>query len=199
MRAIGADAVVARGFVALAFCCAATRAAGAQQLPKDSGPQGQSGLVTVDSTSFWIDAPHGWVLDTEAGRRDGAIAVLYRQGESWKSGDPVVSASVITPKSGFNAVVPAAVRSDSARWAGQVPDLVFAVRDSVRTVSGVFARICTYRSASRRRYETVAYMQADARVWMLTLSAGSVASYDAASADFVSLVTSYAPGPTRHE
>ena len=108
-------------------------------------------------------------------------------------------ASVITPKSGFNAAVPAAVRSDSAQWAGQTADLVFTVRDSIRTVSGAFAHLRAFRSISTKRYDTVAYMQADGRVWMLTLTARSLASHDAAYADFVSMVKSYAPGPVRQQ
>ena len=109
------------------------------------------------------------------------------------------TASVITPKSGFNAAVPAAVRSDSAKWAGEVPDLVFTVRDSVRTASGAFANIRAFRSTKGKQYATVAYMQADARVWMLTLTARSLAAHDAAYPDFVSLVKSYAPGPMREQ
>ncbi len=193
----GATLIVMRTFLAITLSCTAVCAMGAQQ--PVVGPEGQSGLVTSDSTSFWIEVPRGWVLDAEAGRRDGEIAVFYRQGESWGTGDPVMYATVITPKSGFNAAVPAAVRSDSARWAGQVRDLEFTVRDSVRTVSGAFAHIRSYASASTRQYYTVAYMQADGRVWMLALTARSRAAHDAAFADFVALVRSYAPGPMRRE
>jgi hypothetical protein len=186
-----------RSFLALMFTFAAIRGVAGQQ--PATGPEGQTGLVYTDSTSFWIDVPRGWVLDDDAGRRDGQIAVLYRQGESWKTGEPVMYATVITPKSGFNAAVPAAVRSDSAQWAGQVRDLVFAVSDSIRTVSGAFAHIRSYRSALTRQYSTVAYMQADARVWMLTLSARSPASHAAAYPEFVAMVKSYAPGPVRQQ
>jgi hypothetical protein len=135
------------------------------------------------------------VLDAEAGRRSGSFAVLYRKGESWQTGDPVIYASVITPKSGFNANIPAAVRTDSAQWAGQVSDLVYAVRDSIRTGSGAQAQFRAFQSASARRFDTVAYLQADGRVWMLTLTARSSAARDSAYADFVALVKSYAPGP----
>jgi hypothetical protein len=193
----GAALIAMRTFLAIVLSCTAVRLAAAQQ--PVVGPEGQTGVVYSDSTSFWIEVPRGWVLDAEAGRRDGEIAVLYRQGESWGTGDPVMYATLITPKSGFNAVVPAAVRTDSARWAGQVPDLVFSARDSVRTVSDAVAYVREYASAAARRYDTVAYMQADARVWMLVLTARSLASHDAALADFVALVRSYAPGAVRRE
>jgi hypothetical protein len=91
------------------------------------------------------------------------------------------------------------VRVDSAQWAGQVSDLVYAVRDSIRTVSGAYAQFRTFQSASTRRYDTVAYLQAEGRVWMLTLSARSLLARDAADADFASLVKSYAPGPMRQQ
>ncbi len=161
------------------------------------GPEGQSGLVYSDSTSFWIDAPRGWELDPESGRRDGVIVVLYKQGESWRTGEPVMYASVITPKIGYNAVIPAAIRSDSANWAGLAKDLVFTARDSVRTISGAFAQLRAFQSASTKHFDTVAYLQAEGRVWMLTLAARSPGAHDAAFPDFLSLVKSYAPGPSR--
>ena len=184
-----------RRFLGVVLSCAAVRAAHAQQ--RVVGPEGQSGLVYADSTSFWVDAPRGWVLDAESGRGDGAIAVLYRQGESWRAGEAVMYANAFTPKSGFSAVIPAVVRSDSARWAGQVPDLVYTVRDSVRTMGGAFAHMRTFRSTATQHFDTVAYLQADGRVWVLVLTARSLAAHEAASADFVSLVKSYAPGPVR--
>jgi hypothetical protein len=182
-----------RVFLALALGCAALHTVRAQQPERGSG--GQSALVHSDTASFWIDVPRGWVFDAEAGRRDGAIAVLYRQGESWDAGDPVMYASVITPHTGFNPEIPAALRSDSARWAGQASDFALTIRDSIRTVSGAFAYMRSYGSVSSRQYDTVAYLQADGRVWMLTLSAGSPASQNAGYADFVALVKSYVPGP----
>lgn len=186
-----------RGFLLFVMTCAAAAAGavGAQQTAR--GPEGQSGLIFTDSTSFWIDPPRGWVLDTEAGRRDGSIAVLYRQGESWPTGEPVIYASAFTPKSGFSAVIPAVVRGDSAQWAGQVSDLVYAVRDSIPTVSGAYAHLRAFQSASARRFDLAAYFQTDGRVWVLVMTARSAASRDAAYADFVSLVKSYAPGPAR--
>jgi hypothetical protein len=190
MRTISARLVLALGLhvSAVGAICAQQQARGAE---------GQSSLVYSDSTSFWIDVPRGWVLDPESGRRDGVIVALYKHGESWRTGEAVMYASVITPKSGFNAVIPAAIRSDSANWAGQSNDLVFTARDSIRTISGAFAQLRRFQAASTKHFETVAYLQAEGRVWMLALAARSLAARDAASPDFLSLVKSYAPGPIR--
>lgn len=185
-----------RAVVALALSVAAARAVFAQSA---RGPDGQSGLVTVDSTSFWIDPPRGWVLDAESGKRDGLLSVFYKQGESWRTGEPVMYAAVITRKIGYNAVIPGAIRSDSANWAGQATDFVFTVRDSLRTISGAVAQIRAYQSTSTKHFETVAYVQGEERVWILGLTARSRETHDAAYADFLSLVKSYAPGPDRKQ
>ncbi|HYV96048.1 MAG TPA: hypothetical protein VE967_01185 [Gemmatimonadaceae bacterium] len=159
------------------------------------GPQGQPNLVVSDSTSFWIAPPDGWVFDAESGKREGLLAVFYRKGQSWRTAEPLMHASVITRKIGYNAVIPAAIRSDSANWAGTAKDFVFVVRDSVRTNSGVMAHLRSYRSVSSKQFDTVAYYQGDERTWMITLTARSLAAHDAAYADFMALVKSFAPGP----
>lgn len=179
-----------RRILVTSFVFAAASAASAQQPAR--GPAGQSGLVYSDSASFWIDAPAGWVLDAEAGRRDGPIVVLYRQGQSWRTGEPVMYANVMTAN---GTSIAAAIRADSSEWGTQVKDLVFRARDSVATAGGGFAQIRVFESASTRHYETVAYLAGPKRVWLLVLTARSAAAHENAFADFLTLVKSYAPGP----
>lgn len=182
-----------RAFLALAFNGVTSGVLFAQgQAP---GSEVRSRIFDPDSASFWINVPRGWDLDTEAGLRDGMIGVLYRHGATWRTGDPVIYMRVITPDIGYNAVIAAAIRSDSANWGGAVRDFVFTTRDSVRAISGAFAQVRLFQSAATKRFDTAAYLQAEGRVWMLELAARSREAHDAALADFLSMVKSYAPGP----
>jgi hypothetical protein len=59
------------------------------------------------------------------------------------------------------------------------------------------AHIRDFRSNATHRFDCIAYVQADGRVWILAITSRSLAARNAAYADFVSLVKSYAPGPAR--
>lgn len=152
-------------------------------------------VFDADSASFWITAPPGWDLDLESGRNDKMIGVLYKHGQSWRTGEPVMYMRVVTPDVGYNAVVPAAIRSDSADWGGTARDLVFTPREDLRTTSGLVAYVRTLQSASSKHFDSVAYLQGEGRVWMIELAARTREAHDAAYADFISLVKSYKPGP----
>jgi hypothetical protein len=159
------------------------------------GPAGQSALVYSGSASFWVDAPGGWVLDSEAGRRDGPIVVLYRQGKTWKTSEPVMYANVSLPK-GKTAVVTDAMKADEEQWRTQVVDLVVTNGENVTTSGGQTAEIRKFQSAAARHYESVAYILGPQRVWLLVLSARSSNDHNAAYPDFLKWIRSYAPGPT---
>ncbi|MGZ4983498.1 MAG: hypothetical protein ACXV9Q_05320 [Chthoniobacterales bacterium] len=60
--------------------------AGAEQVP--------FGIVYGPKAAFNIAAPEGWVIDNSAGAQQGLPCVLYRKGEPWESGDPVMYAKI---------------------------------------------------------------------------------------------------------
>ena len=47
--------------------------------------EGGSGFIHGKNHLFSLTAPSGWVLDNESGLPDGAVAVFYPKGETWKS------------------------------------------------------------------------------------------------------------------
>lgn len=52
------------------------------------------GIVYGPKAAFNIAAPQGWVIDNGAGAQQGLPCVLYRKGESWDTGDPVMYAKI---------------------------------------------------------------------------------------------------------
>jgi hypothetical protein len=160
------------------------------------GPKGQGGLVYSGSASFWIDAPPGWVLDPDAGRADGPIVVLYRQGKTWQTSEPVMYANVNIARDAQSISVASVIASDIARWRAQVVDLIVTDGSDVKTSGGQAAIIRVFESASAKHYEAVAYIAGEQRVWLLVLAARTSTAYKASYPEFLQLVKSYAPGPT---
>jgi hypothetical protein len=160
------------------------------------GPAGQSGLVYSGSASFWIDAPPGWVLDPDAGRSDGPIVVLYRQGKNWRTSEPVMYANVKRPRESASISVANVIEGDIAEWDAEFADLVVTQGDSVKTAGRQVAAIRVFQSGSANHYEAVAYVAGEQQVWLLVLAARSSATFRIGYPDFLKLVKSYAPGPT---
>ena len=67
---------------------------------KKAGPiDNGAGIFYGEGHSYALSAPSGWVLDNQAGRSQGLVAVFYPQGSSW-SDSPVVMYSRIVKRDG---------------------------------------------------------------------------------------------------
>ena len=71
--------------------CAVVLAAGS--LAVLAGPV-PFGIVYGPKAAFNIAAPEGWVIDNSAGAQQGLPCALYRKGQSWENGDPIMYAKI---------------------------------------------------------------------------------------------------------
>ena len=163
------------------------------QAPPAAAPE-QSGLVYSGSSSIWVHAPPGWILDPDAGQAQGVLATLYRRGESWEHGEAVMYVSVYEPDSGETRTVTAVIASETADWRGKAPDMVVSVADSVRADSGGVAAVRRFDSRKKGIYDVVAYLQDGRSVWGLVMTARTKSAEDGAYDSFVRFVRSYLPG-----
>jgi hypothetical protein len=155
-----------------------------------------SALLYHDSASFFVDPPRGWVIDaSELARAQGPIALFYRRGESWRTGDAVMYANVITLKgSGPNALA-TTIREEVARWSAAAGDAVVTSLPDIRSNTDHIASVRKFVSRNRRTHEAVAYIRQGSVVPLLVLIARSEAALAGAYPDFERLVKSYGPGP----
>ena len=140
------------------MCAMVGSVAGAQSSPPVTQCIGSASLVFSDSVSFFLDAPSGWVLDCKAGKRDGVMTVLYRTGESWRTGQAVMYANVLTPKGSTVEGFDARVRNEVASWSAGVPDAKVTVGRRIPTKAGQSAIVRKFTSASKDLVEIVAYV-----------------------------------------
>lgn len=107
---------------------------------------GRSTLVYADTVSFFLDAPPGWILDCNAGKDQGPLTVLYRVGESWRTGQAVMYAIVLTDR---NARLSFSKRVDAevAEWRRDVPDARVVAMLPIRTNDGTRASVRRFQSA----------------------------------------------------
>jgi hypothetical protein len=157
---------------------------------------GASTLVYSDTVAFFLDAPTGWVLDCNAGKGDGVLTALYRTGETWRTGQAVMYANVLTPKGA--PVLPFAerIQGEVADWTARVPDAKVVVRSNIPLKVGKAAVVRQFSSVSKGLYEIVAYVPRGRVTPILAMTARSSVAFEQALPAFERLVRSYAPGPT---
>ena len=156
----------------------------------------RSALVYHGRTSFFVNTPNGWVIDdSEAARAQGPIAVFYRRGESWRSGDAVMYANVLTLLGTAPNALATTIDAEVARWSTAAGDAVVTALVDIRTGTGEAAKVRKFVSRSRRTHEVVAYVRNGSTVPILVVLARSEEALVDAYPDFVRLVKSYAPGP----
>ncbi len=147
-------------------------------------------------TSFFVTPPNGWVLDdSDAARAQGPMALFYRRGESWRSGDAVMYANLLTPLGTAPSALATTIDAEVARWSASAGDAVVTPLIDIRTETGDVAKVRKFVSRARRTHELVAYIRNGSTVPILVVVARSEEALVDAYPDFVRLVKSYAPGP----
>ena len=56
-----------------------------------------AGIIYCPKAAFQITAPQGWVLNNQAGKRQGLDCVLYLQGFSWSDSPVIMYAKIASP------------------------------------------------------------------------------------------------------
>ena len=133
------------------------------------------GIVYGPKGAFNISAPKGWKLDQTAGSKQGLPCVLYPEGETWDTGDPVMYAKIAsTTYEDYEAFVKDAVD----HMKKERPGFTMKRVASGKTAGGQPYFINEYPpTGSYKRFERVAYVQLPKAVAYIFLTADEKASY----------------------
>lgn len=154
------------------------------------GPGG-GGIIYGPHHAFMIEAPPGWVLDNQAGRSDGLVAVFYQKGQSWRNGDAVMYVNTVVPDSGRTADPLRVIADDSLRFAQRAPRIRIERRPSLHTKDGRTAYVRHFSGDPNGNFEAVAYIAEKTVTPLLVLTARSRGAFDEALPAFAQLVQSY--------
>lgn len=141
--------------------------------------------------SFILKEPAGWLLDGKSGKAQGVDAVIYREGESWKTGVAVMYARVIPKDSKERETIEKVIENDvnefkNANGMSRVSDgTPLTTRDKKNV------RVKDFYDAENKNFETVAYIDERKVVVIIVLTARQKEDFDKALAAFKSLVGSY--------
>ena len=160
---------------------------------------GHASVISVDSVSFLVKAPPGWMLDCEAGKAQGPLTVLYREGESWREGRAVMYVSTLTDRGAVQSSNATRISAEAEAWARNVADAKIGVGRPLPTSDGggPDAAVRYFRSPKRQLFEAVAYVPRGRIMPLLTMTARSEQAFKEALPAFRLLVESYTPATLR--
>ena len=152
---------------------------------------GGSGIIYGPRHAFMVEAPPGWVLDNQAGRARGLVAVFYRAGQSWQGGDAVMYVNTAVPDSGSVADPLRVIADDSLRFTQQARGIRIELAPSLRTRDGRVSHVRYFSGDPDGNWEAVAYIAETTVTPLLVLTARTRVAFRAALPAFSRLVQSY--------
>jgi hypothetical protein len=156
----------------LAVVFSVTAFAFAQQKAPDqpsSTHQDLSSLVYSEGGAFFIDPPHGWVIDREVGKQLGGCCVFYPQGSTWDNAETVMYPNIATKRQGQESLAEF-MQSDLAEFRKQGPEVTYEDAEDVHLKSGRVARVRLFYGVNRGSSEAVAYIDEEKIIALVVLS-----------------------------
>jgi hypothetical protein len=154
-----------------------------------------AGIVQGPDHAFEIQAPTGWTLDMQSGKRDGLWVVLYPTGASWGKSDAAMYANA-APKAS-EPTLRGLIEGDLRRQRAESPGLTVTAGEPLRLADGTSVPVNRLTGDKWKNFESIAYLEAP-KVWlMLVLSAKSEAAHRRALPAFAELVRSYRSLPVQ--
>lgn len=167
--------------VLIVFACSAV----GQQRKDEDGV-----LVFPPEIKFIVKEPAGWVLDMQAGRADGADAVLYRKGSSWKNSVAVMYVRIVS-KNDTQKTVENVISDDVADFLKLSKESTVVDSPSLQTRDKKQAAVKVFYDAANKNYESVAFIDNRKVVVVIALSSRTKVEYENALPAFRELVASY--------
>jgi len=146
------------------------------------------GLAFGKNHSYLIQAPKGWMLDTESATGQGLFAVFYPKGSSWADGDSVMytNAAALDGRTAEEAM-----DKDADGLRKNSPDIKVTDGGTVATADGKTATIKYFTGDKYGNYEAAAYVPEKLVMVNIVLTARSKKAYEESLQPFKDLVASY--------
>lgn len=139
---------------------------------------------------FILNEPAGWVLDMQAGRADGADAVIFPKGSSWKNSVAVMYVRIVS-KDEKQKTVEKVISDDVADFMKLSKESTVADSPALQTRDKKQAVIKVFYDAANKNHESVAFIDNRKVVVIIALSSRTKIEYEKALPAFRELVTSY--------
>ena len=156
------------------------------------GQRMETGIIYGDNHSYSLTAPKGWLLDNKSGVSSGLHAVFYPKGGSWENSGAVMYTNVAQLNATDQTNAQDVIDYDIGQFKKSSPDIKIEKADTIKTSKqGRNAIVYTFLKDSNGNCESVAYIEEDKVVVLVTMSSRTEKDYLESEAAFKELVESY--------
>ena len=155
----------------------------------NSPGQNVGGIIYGKDHAYMLSAPKGWVLDNQAGKEQGLVAVFYPKDGSWAE-SPSVMYTRVQPKSGKTFAE--AIKTDIDYMKKSSPMIVATEQEPIVYGKEKKRAEVRYLSADKNsNCEAVAYMEEKNCIVLVILTARNEEDFKGCFPAFKELVESY--------
>ena len=147
-------------------------------------------LMYRDGAGFFIDAPKGWIIDKEIGKRHGACCVFYPRGTTWDNAETVMYPNIATKGTG-QQTLKEFMDSDLARFREHNPGMRYEDLQDIALQRKRIARVRLFHGVNRGSSEAVAYVDEEKIVALFVMSSRTEKGFNESMPLFRSAVESY--------
>lgn len=145
--------------------------------------------------NFLVHAPPGWILDDEAGKEQGLLAVFYPHDSSWSEAGEVLYVNTVAKEP--DQTLADVMLIDLARQREESPGVQMHPAAPLPIADGTLVPVNDFSGDTWGNLESVAYADGG-DVWvMIVLTARTTEGYTRAHSAFAQLVHSYETTFTR--
>jgi hypothetical protein len=153
--------------------------------------EGGAGILCGPDYFFSLQAPPGWVIDNQAGVKQGVDAVFYPIGSSWERSSVVcygnarrITAEEKTPEQMARADIAEFHANGSAQYEGHF-------KETIELPESRVAQIWEFQKDKGGNFEAIAYISEKKTINFIVLHANSQKDFAQAWPSFQKLVLSY--------
>ena len=150
-----------------------------------------TGMLFGDNHSFYLNAPKGWVLDTESGSNQGLHMMFYPEDKTWSS-SPVIAYGRSETKDTQTQNVEDQVRFIVQNFKDNgSPNYKATRQPSTKLPNGYKAEIYFYEGDQWGNFEAVAYFDEKETINFLVYNARDKQAFDQNISAFYSILHTY--------
>ncbi len=147
-------------------------------------------LMYRDGAGFFTDAPKGWVVDREVGKRLGTCCVYYPKGSTWDGAETVMYPSIATKGPG-QRTLDEFMKSDLAGFREHDPGMSYEDAQDVILQNKRIAKVRLFHGVNRGSSEAVAYVDEEKIIALFVMSSKTEKGFNESMPLFRSAVQSY--------
>lgn len=147
-------------------------------------------LMYGDGGGFFIDAPKGWVVDREVGKRLGTCCVYYPEGSTWDNAETVMYPNIATKGSG-QRTLDEFMKSDLAGFREHDPAMTYEDAQDITLQNKRIAKVRVFHGVNQNSSEAVAYVDEEKFIALFVMSSKTDKGLNASMPLFRSAVESY--------